>query len=120
MARIGIPDGYELLAGRSRDNAREAIARADGRGLPPEAVLTRRDGYLIPLGADEIVADSEDGDPVEVTGEAIELPDESWKNEDIDAWAAENLPHVSTADLKKAEKIQAIQDAIPELSAKED
>lgn len=51
MAKI--PEGYELLAGRSRDNARAALAAAEERGLDVSTVLTVRDGYLIPLGDSE-------------------------------------------------------------------
>lgn len=127
MSPTGIPDGYELLVGRSRDKARAALALADERGLKPQEVLTRYDGYLIPIvdGAPdeeftEIVSDGAGGDPVEVTAEPIETPNESWKNEDIDAWAAEHVPGVDVSGLKKADKIQAILAAIPTLSNKED
>lgn len=113
-----IPDGYELLVGRSRENARKALAMADERGLPPQAVLTRRSGYLIPI-IDEVVADDPDGDIVELVGEPIDSPDESWKNEDIDAWAQTNLG-IDVTGQKKADKLQAILEAIPELSNEED
>lgn len=45
-----IPDGYELLAGRNKKNAIQALATAEERGLAPETVLTTTDGYLIPTG----------------------------------------------------------------------
>jgi hypothetical protein len=48
-----IPEGYELLSGHGRDNARAALKVAQDRGLSTATVLRVRDGYLIPLGDDD-------------------------------------------------------------------
>jgi hypothetical protein len=47
---LNIPDGHELLSGRSRENAVKALATAEKRGLPAASVKTHPEGYLIPLG----------------------------------------------------------------------
>jgi len=76
--RTQIPEGYELLSGRSRKNARKAIATAKERGLPSSAVLTQQDGYLLPLGdgdpaeQDHILSDDPDGEPTELVAEKLE------------------------------------------------
>lgn len=53
MADFPIPEGHSLLEGRSKENARRALAEAEENGFGPEAVLTRADGYLIPLAAEK-------------------------------------------------------------------
>lgn len=122
MADFPIIEGYFLLGGRSKENARKAIDEAQKRGFGADAVLTRQDGYLIPLSAhegdagDEIVSDSDEGEPIEIVGEAIEVPDESWKNDDIVAFAAEHGIDLGEAT-KKADMLAAIQAAIPTLEA---
>ena len=52
MASI-IPEGYELLVGRSREHALKALATADERGLPSDSVLSVHEGFLIPLAGEE-------------------------------------------------------------------
>lgn len=47
---ISIPDGHELLAGRTRKNAAKALSMAEERGVPASAVRTHPEGYLIPEG----------------------------------------------------------------------
>lgn len=94
---LNIPEGYELLGGRSREHAIEAIKRATDRGLESASVLTNSEGYLIPLGDD-------------ATAEVEELDVVTEKNtvEEIDAFAAEwdiDLAGTKT----KADKIKAIE-----------
>ena len=45
MSNIAIPEGFELLHGRNRKNAQEAISRAEERGFPTSSVLTHPEGY---------------------------------------------------------------------------
>lgn len=91
--RTQIPEGYELLPGRNKENAIQALAIASERGLQPETVLTIGEGYLIPL---YVVT------PVEVAS-----PDETWKVADIEAFAQEW--EIDLGDAKnKAEKVAAI------------
>lgn len=49
-----IPEGYELISGRSRENAIKAIALAEERGISSEAVLSWQEGYLVPLETNEV------------------------------------------------------------------
>lgn len=53
-----IPEGYELLTGRGRDNALAALKAAEKRGLDPQSVLTVQDGYLVPISEEDRKADS--------------------------------------------------------------
>ena len=84
-----IPEGYELLVGRSREHALKALATADERGLPSDSVLSVHEGFLIPLAGEET---SEELDEAEDQGEedAVELPKASDKVADIEAFAKEH------------------------------
>lgn len=48
---------YDNIPGRSRENAKKALALAEERGFPPESVRTTRDGYQIPLAEDAVKDD---------------------------------------------------------------
>lgn len=55
-----IPEGYELLSGRGRENAIKALKLAEERGVDPSLVRTsiNPNGFLIPLGeAREVLAE---------------------------------------------------------------
>ncbi len=90
-----IPEGYELISGRGRDIARQAMALADERGIPTHAVLTTQDGYLIPKNGDAFDGPDDGGlirvaeielrneETVTVQAEEVELPTASWKKDDI-------------------------------------
>jgi hypothetical protein len=91
MANL-IPEGYELLSGRGRDNAREAIRLAEERGFSSESVLSQTDGFLVPLG------DSEAFDVDTANVEAL--------NDHIDAKGLD-----VDKSLNKADKIAAIKAA---------
>lgn len=43
-----IAKGFGLIAGRSRENAKAALAAAEEAGLTPAVVLTNDDGYIVP------------------------------------------------------------------------
>mgnify|MGYP001575246977 FL=1 len=80
---------YDILPGRSSENAQKAIDMAVERGFPEESVLTSRDGYLIPVhpdfeGADVIVTEpgTENDAPVEIVGELVESDKDESKAED--------------------------------------
>ena len=125
-----IPEGYELLSGRSRVNAITALATAVERGLDPQTVLTVRDGFLIPLGDSklptEATAESE-GDESQTDDEAVAdaivevhpLPDAKKDSHDvIDAWASDHdvtYEGIVAADAEKptkAEKVAHIESVI--------
>ena len=123
-----IPEGYELLSGHSRENARKALSLAQERGFPVETVLSVKDGYHVPLEGteppviggyvsnepDEIVSDSEDGEPVEIEGVPLE---------DHTVAELKDLAEKDGIDLggatKKADIIAAIEssDKVPVLGA---
>lgn len=48
-----IPEGFELLEGRSSTNAQEAIATALERGFESSSVRSVAEGYLIPVKAEQ-------------------------------------------------------------------
>lgn len=113
---IAIPEGYELLAGRNRKNAKKALGEAVDRGFPEQAVLTHPEGYLIPTGetADD-TAEVKDG----VQPEEIELPKPTASKAEQEAFAAEHgidLSGATNAETRAA-AIQAWADAQPEAQA---
>lgn len=79
-----IPDGYELLPERNKENAKKALARAVDKGFPASAVLTHRDGYLIPLSDDE-KAETLEAEVVEITA-----PSKNASKAEIEAFAEEH------------------------------
>lgn len=48
---------YDIMPGRSSENAQKAIDLAVERGFPAESVLTSREGYRIPVHPDYEDAD---------------------------------------------------------------
>lgn len=115
MADFPITEGYFLLSGRNKENARKAISEAQERGFGADSVLTRHDGYLIPLGKGDVVETTpgtEGNDPVELDAEAVEAPDDSWKNDDIVEFAKSHGIDLGEAT-KKADMLAVINDSIP-------
>lgn len=118
MARP-IPEGYELLSGRSPKNARKAMSLAEERGVDSSHVLTQTDGYLVPLGPESHIHSAEApagpvGDPIagieqrqvaEAIVEEVELPTESNTVAEIDDFANTHGIEVSGT---KAEKVAEI------------
>lgn len=110
MSVIGsIPEGYEFIGGRNTENARQALASAIERGFPEETVLTVHDGYLVPLGDQDDVAEAASG----AEDEAAATPeiDDSWKVADIDDFIDSNELDVDKS-LKKSDKIDAVKAAL--------
>ena len=113
---IAIPEGYELLAGRNRKNAKEALSIATDRGFPEQTVLTHPEGYLIPTGVDTIETEpgTEGKEPI-----VIDLPPVSASKGDLEAFAAEH--GVDLTEAKNNEDrhaaIKAWADSLPELTA---
>lgn len=108
---IAIPEGHELLSGRNRQNAKEALMAAVDRGFPEQAVLTHPEGYLIPTGESKV------DEPVEV--ETLELPKPTASKAEQEAFAEEHgidLSGTSNAETRHA-AIQAWADAQPEAQA---
>ena len=112
---IPIPEGFELLVGRGRENARKALALADERGFEPTAVRTSTllNGFLIPLG--DSVEDGSD----EAIIEEIAFPDPAKANHaTIDEFAEKHgvtFEGIEAADAErptKAEKVTHIEKVI--------
>ena len=121
---IAIPEGYELHAGRGRENAKKALATAEERGLPASSVLTHPEGYLIQVGTDgadvvETEPGAEDNEPVFLQAEPIELPKPTASKAEQEAFAAEHGIDLSetTNTETRAAAIQAWADALPALPA---
>jgi hypothetical protein len=49
MPATNIPDGYGLIPGRGRENARKVLAAAEAAGVESWLVRTVDDGYIAPL-----------------------------------------------------------------------
>lgn len=133
---MAIPEGYELLEGRSSKNARAALQSAEERGLSPLSVLTVREGYLIPIDENAggraaapasiedlppkapAGADGADGGEVD-DSPLSKLPDsaDDWKVADFDAFAQEHGVTWDNGVTTKAEKLEALKAA---LAKKED
>lgn len=121
-----IPEGYDLLPTRSRENAKAALALAVERGVPESSVLTTQDGYLIPLGSraaevEDLEADTDEADtesddtesdspdviesapgseneePVIIEGEPITLPVASATKGEFEAFAEKHGIDLSEA-----------------------
>ena len=122
MSNIAIPEGFELLHGRNRENAKKAISTAEERGLPTSSVLTHPEGYLIPTGevdAIETEPGTEGNEPVELVGEPIELPKATATKAEQEAFAEKHgidLSGATNAETRAA-AIQAWADALPQLTA---
>lgn len=94
-----IPDGYELLSGRGRDNAREAIRIAEERGFPSESVLSQTDGYLIPLTEEQRAEQAAASAEFDVDTAKVPALDEHITNNGLDV----------DLSLNKADKVAAIK-----------
>ena len=118
---IAIPEGYELLAGRDREHAKEALATAVDRGFPEQSVLTHPEGFLIPTGIDAIETEpgTEGEEPLVIEGIPIDLPPASASKGDLEEFAAEH--GIDLTEAKNNEDrhaaIKAWADSLPELTA---
>jgi hypothetical protein len=106
-----IPDGYGFVAGRSRENAKAILAAAEAAGVDVNLVQTVADGYLAPEAAVTAYEGKNFDAPKEATdgksGLSEDVPDESWKNADIKAWAEDHGVDLGDAT-KKADMLAAI------------
>lgn len=111
MAEFPIPEGYELLVGLTKENARQALAEAVENGFGPETVLTRHDGFLIPLpeGYEPEGEEDEEDEP-------DPTPDKTWKNDDIVEWAGKQEPAIDLGEATVKADMLAVIDT--ELAAR--
>jgi hypothetical protein len=114
-----IPDGYGVIAGRSRRNAQAALDAAEAAGVGADQVVAVADGYLVPeavldafhaaagdekTGAAAVPASDAGGEPPEF------YPTSDWKNADIKDWAEAHSVDLAGATTK-ADMLAAIDAA---------
>ena len=122
MSNIAIPEGFELLHGRNRKNAQEAISRAEERGFGSDRVLTHPEGYLIPVEVSDVdTVETEPGTENEPPHEleTVELPKANATKAEQEAFAEKygiDLSEATNAETRAA-AIQAWADAQPEAKA---
>ena len=78
-----IPDGYGIIAGRSRKNAQAALDAASAAGVDPGEVSAVAEGYLVP----QAVLDAYHG-AASAAVNAEFYPTSDWKNAEIKEWAS--------------------------------
>lgn len=107
---------YTNIDGRSRATAEALLAAADKVGVQPYEVRTTIRGYVVP---DAVAAEynrmlagkTEPVEEVPAEGPSGEdAPDETWKNDEIKAWAEAHEVDLGGAT-KKADMLAAIQAA---------
>lgn len=101
-----IPEGYGLIAGRSRKNAQAALQAADRAGVDPLQVTAVTEGYIVPL---EVIDAYQGVDPAP-PADAEPTPTEDWKNAEIREWAEAHSVDLGGATTK-ADMLAAISDA---------
>jgi hypothetical protein len=105
---MSIPKGFVLIeTPHSRDAARAVLAAAEQAKYPPQTVKAVAAGYLIPAGAEDHYVPPGAAPTEEPQDESEDGPDESWKNADIEAYAAERDIDLDGAT-KKADMLAAI------------
>ena len=117
MSNIAIPEGFELLHGRNRENAKKAISTAEERGLPTSSVLTHPEGYLIPVEVSDV--DTVETEPGTENEPPHELPKANATKAEQEAFAEKHgidLSEATNAETRAA-AIQAWADAQPEAKA---
>jgi hypothetical protein len=100
-----IPEGYGLIAGRSRANAQAALDAAKAAGVDPQEVAAVKEGYVVPLA----VIDAYHG-AGDVQQSAPPVPTDEWKNAEIREWADAHDVDLGDAT-KKADMLAAIDAA---------
>jgi hypothetical protein len=117
-----IPEGFGIIAGRSRVNAQAALDAADTAGVARSQVKAVPEGYLVPdavLDAWHEAAVAEPADVTYVDGTKPEVGDDGipivheltptsdWKNAEIKDWAATHEIDLGDATTK-ADMLAAI------------
>lgn len=101
-----IPEGYGIIAGRSRKNAQAALDAAVAAGLEPSAVKAVQDGYLVPEAVLDAFHEAA-GTPAEPDVPGDVYPTSDWKNAEIKSWAEANKVDLGDATTK-ADMLAAI------------
>jgi len=109
---------YVTIPGRSRENAEALLHAAAKVGVDPSEVRTGAVGYIVPVAVSEYYQKMVRGEtePEEAPEEGPSEepregdPDETWKNDEIKAWAEAHGVDLGGAT-KKADMLAAIQAA---------
>ena len=102
----GIPEGYGVIAGRSRANAQAALEAAKTAGVEASEVKAVAGGYLVPDAVLDAFHEAIDG----TAADAEATPTSDWKNTEIEAWAESHGIDLGDAT-KKADMLDAIASA---------
>jgi hypothetical protein len=95
-----IPEGFGIIAGRSRKNAQSALDAAAQAGVDTAQVRAVPEGYLVP----DAVLDAWHEANATVPDDT---PTSDWKNADIEAWAKDHDVELGGATTK-ADMLAAI------------
>ena len=98
-----IPEGYGIIAGRSRSNAQAALDAAAQAKVDPTEVKAVPEGYLVP----QAVLDAFHGEAAEAKPDGDATPTSDWKNADIETWAKDHEVDLGGAPVK-ADMLAAI------------
>lgn len=107
---------YVTIAGRNRKTAEALLHAASKVGVDPTEIRTGAVGYIVPVAVSDyyqkMVRGETEGVPEEgpLAEEPQGEPDESWKNDEIKAWAEAQGVDLGGAT-KKADMLAAIQAA---------
>lgn len=115
---MALDEGYAFVGPRTPDTARALLDLAANAGLEPWVVRTVIGGYQVPVKVAKAYEKNNLGAPEETPAEApaegdeadASVPDDSWKNADIVAWAQEHEVDLGGAT-KKADMLAAIHSA---------
>ncbi len=105
-----IPEGYGIIAGRSRTNAQAALDAAAAAGVDLTEVKAVPNGYLVPDAALAAYHEAAGTEPDAEAGDAEATPTSDWKNADITAWAESHEVDLGGATTK-ADMLAAIDAA---------
>jgi hypothetical protein len=104
-----IPEGFGIIAGRSRKNAQAALDAAKAAGVDPSEVKAVAGGYQVP---DAVLAAFHEA--IEGTADDAEAtPTSDWKNAEIKDWAKAHEIDLGDATTK-ADMLAAIDAAANE------
>jgi hypothetical protein len=103
-----IPEGYGIIAGRSRANAQAALDAADAAGVAQSEVRAVKEGYLVPGAVLEAFHGESTG--AKPADEPDPTPTSDWKNAEIKDWAAAHDVDLGDATTK-ADMLDAIASA---------
>jgi hypothetical protein len=98
-----IPEGYGIIAGRSRKNAQAALDAAKAAGVEATEVKAVVGGYLVPDAVLAAFHEAIDG----TADDAEATPTSDWKNAEIKEWASTHEVDLGDATTK-ADMLAAI------------